>query len=172
MASENPAEYVRLSAERDAMQQRFTLVQGEVQRIQQEYQQQAAQQREEAKRVGYERLVEAMPEFRDPAQARQLGSELGQFLRTCGFSDQEITDCTDDRAIRLAMRAMRAEKSEAAVASANTKRTPPPAPQVQRPGSSQNGADSGSRRMTQLASRFSETRSVQDAARIVAEWMK
>jgi len=170
LSSENPAEYVRKSAEFNAMQQHFSWINNEVQRVQQQHGQELAQQKEQAKRFAHARLVEAMPEFADPQKAQEIGSRLGQFLRTQGFQDQEIIDCIDDRAIRLALKAMSAEEQTSNVAKANAKRTPPPAPQVQRPGSSR--VASNSNRMTQLASRFEQQPSVENAARIVAQWLQ
>jgi hypothetical protein len=172
LAAEQPAEYVRLSQAKDAMRERFGWIQGEVQRIQQTQQAEQAQRAAEARRVGHQRLVEAMPEFADPQQAQKLGSELGSYLRKFGFSDHEISSGLRARAIQLAMVAMRAEERQSATERADKKRAPTPAPQVQRPGSSRRGEGEGARnRMTQLASRFDKSRSVKDAAAILAEWM-
>jgi hypothetical protein len=172
LATENPAEYVKLQHARDAMRERFGFIQSEVQRIQQTQQAEQAQRHAEARRFGHARLVEAMPEFADPQQAEKLGSELGAYLRKFGFSDHEISSVVDARAIQLAMVAMRAEQRQSATQRADTKRAPTPAPQVQRPGSSRRGeGDSARHRMTQLASRFDTSRSVKDAAAILAEWL-
>jgi hypothetical protein len=173
LAAENPADYVRLQAEAGAVRQQHNAIVQEVVRIQQQVQQETAVRTEQAKREGYRRLVEAIPEFADPQYAQKTGTELGQFLRGWGFSDQEIAACVDDRPLKLALALMNAEKSRAAVQSADRKRVPPPAPNVQRAGNSQpNGQDSKSRRMTQLAARFESSPTVEDAARIVREWMR
>lgn len=172
LSTEHPAEYVKLSHAREAMREKFGWIQSEVQRIQQTHQAEQAQRQAEARKFGHQRLVEAMPEFADPQQAQKLGTELGAYLRKYGFSDQEISGVTDDRAIQLAMVAMRAEQHQSATQRADTKRAPTPAPQVQRPGSSRRGEGESSRnRMTQLANRFDKSRSVKDAAAILAEWM-
>jgi hypothetical protein len=173
LAAENPADYVRLQAEAGAVRQQLNGIEQEVVRIQQQQQQEVAVRTEQAKRDGYRRLVEAIPEFADPQYAQKTGTELGQFLRGWGFSDQEIAACVDDRPLKLALALMNAEKSRAAVQSADRKRVPPQAPSVQRAGNSQpNGQDSKSRRMTQLAARFESSPTVEDAARIVREWMR
>lgn len=172
LANENPAEYVRLSAQRDAVRDRLGWIQSEVSRIQQAQQAEQAQRQTEARKFGHQRLVEAMPEFADPQQAQKLGSELGSYLRKYGFSDHEISSVVDARAIQLAMVAMRAEQRQSATQRADTKRAPIPAPQVQRPGSSRRGeSDSSRSRMTQLATRFDKSRSVKDAAAILADWL-
>jgi hypothetical protein len=172
LSNENPAEYIRLSHARDAMRERFGWIHSEVSRIQQTQQAEQAQRHAEARRFGHARLVEAMPEFADPQQAEKLGSELGAYLRRFGFSDHEISSVVDARAIQLAMVAMRAEQRQSATQRADSKRSPLPAPQVQRPGSSRRGeGDSSRHRMTQLTSRFDKSRSVKDAAAILAEWL-
>jgi hypothetical protein len=171
VAAENPAEYVRLSAEYNELQQKHQQIQGEVQRIQYVAEQEAAQRKEQQRRISHQRLVEDRPEFADPQKAQEIGSRLGQFLRSQGFADQEIIDCIDDRAIKLALKAMEAEERVSNVARANAKRVPTPAPQVQRPGSSRPGASNGSR-MTQLADRFDKAPTVENAARIVAQWLQ
>jgi hypothetical protein len=154
------------------MREKFGWIQSEVQRIQQTQQAEQAQRQAEARKFGHQRLVEAMPEFADPQQAQKLGTELGAYLRKYGFSDHEISSVVDARAIQLAMVAMRAEQRQSATQRADAKRAPTPAPQVQRPGSSRRGEGESSRnRMTQLASRFDKSRSVKDAAAILAEWM-
>lgn len=172
LSVEQPAEYVRLLHAKEAMRERFGWIQSEVQRIQQNQQAEQAQRAAEARRFGHQRLVEAMPEFADPQQAQRLGTELGGYLRKFGFSDHEISSVVDARAIQLAMVAMRAEERQSAKERADQKRAPTPAPQVQRPGSSRRGEGEGTRnRMTQLASRFDKSRSVKDAAAILAEWL-
>ena len=170
VAAENPAEYVRLQAEYQAMQQYHQQIQGEMQRIQHVSAQQAAEAREQQKRFSHQQLVAERPEFADPRQAQEIGGRLGQFLRGFGFGDQEIVECIDHRAIKLALAAMEASERQSAVASANAKRSPAPAPQVQRPGSSRT-ATNGSR-MTQLADRFDKAPTVENAARIVAQWLQ
>jgi hypothetical protein len=172
MAAEQPAEYVKLQHAYNAMREKYGFIQSEVQRIQQTQQAEQAQRHADARRFGHARLVEAMPEFADPQQAEKLGSELGAYLRKFGFSDHEISSVVDARAIQLAMIAMRAEQRQSATQRADTKRAPIPAPQVQRPGSSRRGeGDNARHRMTQLASRFDKSRSVKDAAAILAEWL-
>jgi hypothetical protein len=175
LAQENPADYVRLQAEAGAIRQQIGQVEQEVARVQQTQQYEQAQRTEIAKREGYRKLVEAIPEFADPQYAQRVGTELGQFLRGYGFSDQEIASCVDDRPLKLALALMQSEKSKQAVQSADRKRTPQPAPTVQRAGNSQgNGtsSESRSRRMTQLAAKFEASPTVQDAAKIVREWMR
>lgn len=172
LSAENPAEYIRLSAQRDAMRDRFGRIQGEIQRIQQVQQQETAQRTEKMRQEGRQALIDAVPEFGDEEKGPKLAREIGAWLKSHGYTDQEIASAYDHRAIALAVKAMRLEKAETARQTVQQKRVTKPAPQVQRPGTSPPAQDSKSRRSAQLAERFGQNRSVGNATAIMEDWLR
>jgi len=170
LATENPAEFVRLTAQKEAMRERFAAIHGEIGRIQQVSAQQQQQQLEAARTEGRRRLMEAMPEFADEAKAKQIGQELGEFLRGQGYADHEIAGVVDARAVVLAVKLMRYEQADQARKAAVVKRANT-APQVQRPGNSQQRSNGVERTRTQYAERLKRTGSIRDAAGLLETWL-
>lgn len=80
-----------------------------------EYAQQVQQQRAAAEQQAYharyieterEKLLEAMPELRDPAKARQFGKDFVTAAGTYGFQPHEVDQVADHRLILMARDAM------------------------------------------------------------------
>src|SRR5580765_2151295 len=133
LAQESPADYVRLTAERDALRGRIGAIQGELQRVQAVAQQDYARNFAHLRATEAQRLAEKLPEFADRERAPKLISEIREWLQGEGFTAQEIGQVIDHRVINVAVKAMRADRALRARRSAETRRADP-APSVQRPG--------------------------------------
>ena len=153
LATENPADYVRMSAERDALRGRIGAIQGELQRVQAQAQQGQAQQFVQLRQVEQQKLVEAIPAFGDPEAGPKLASDMRAWLRGKGFSDAEIGQAVDSRLLVVAHLAMQADRAADARRQAETKRTPAAPQSVQPPGAGRQRSDTqaGQRRAQKMA---------------------
>lgn len=168
LAAQNPAEYVRLSAQRDALRQRIGAVQAEIQRVQRDQIAELEKQRGPFLAEQQQRLMERVPEFADPAKRTQLAGELNTWLQREGFTATEIGQVVDHRLISLAVKAMRADQADAARKTAEAKRANT-APAVQRPGTAAAQDDGAGKVVRDKIQRFGRTNSVRDAASLLMD---
>jgi hypothetical protein len=169
LASDSPADYVRLTAQRDALRGRVGAIQGELARVEQQRQvdaarqaQEYAQQFENLKKGEAQRLAEKLPDFGDPEKGKKLAADLRNYLQKKGFAPQEIGQVIDHRVILVAEIAMRAEQVTQARRSAETKRSDA-APTVQRPGSTQGRETNVGRRRQERFEQLRQSGSQRDA---------
>jgi hypothetical protein len=141
LASEQPAEYVRLTAERDALRGRIGGIQQELQRVSAQSQQAQAQQFEALRHAEMGRLVEKLPDFGDETRGPKLASDMRAWLQQRGFSDTEIGQVIDHRVLLVVNEAMRASQQAQARQQAEAKRTNGAAPNVQPPGAGRQRSD-------------------------------
>jgi hypothetical protein len=106
----------------------------ERQRVQQE--QQTHQQALLQKHIQAEqqKLVEAIPEFKDEVKAEVVRRDIRNYAKSIGFSDQELSQVYDSRAVQTLYKAMQYEKLMANKG-ATTKKVAN-APKTIRPGTS------------------------------------
>jgi hypothetical protein len=151
LAQEAPADYVRATAERDALRGRIGGIQQELQRVAAQAQQAQAQQFATIRQAEQQRLVEALPDFGDREKAPQKIAEMRSWLNRKGFSDQEIGQVVDHRVLLVVNEAMQADRARNARRQAETKRNGA-APQVQPPGSPRQRGDTraGQRRQEKM----------------------
>lgn len=144
-------------AHRDQLQ----ATQMERQRLQQEQDQQKAQERQKVVQQEHEKLLEALPQWRNPDVAAKEQRELADHLISRGYSPQEVSSASKSRDILLALDAMKWRKLQAekpkAVAKAKGK------PKVAKPGSSQKTTTD----FANARQRVKKTGSVDDAARAI-----
>jgi hypothetical protein len=170
LASEQPAEYVRLSAERDALRGRVAGIQAEIQRVTQQAQQQQLYHWHEVRQAEQARLIEAMPEFGHAEKGPRLAGDMRQWLQKHGFSEQEIGQVIDHRVILVAHKAMLADRAAEARRAAETKRTSPPAAPVQPPGAPRQRSDSAAaQRRQQKMATLRRTGSEKDAVSLLMD---
>jgi hypothetical protein len=167
---ESPAEYTRLQAMREDARGRLGAIEATFQ------QQQAALQAHQQQQLGelvareHAALSAAIPEFGDEVKGTQVRKDLSTYLQDRGgFSSAEINQAYDHRLVVLAHKAMLYDRQIANAAAADAKRNNP-APQVQRPGTSQ-GTDQGTAasRLQTRANRLGRTHDVRDAGSLIAE---
>ena len=163
LAQEQPADYVRLTAERDALRGRIGGIQAELQRVAAQGQQAAAWQFQETVKIEQQRLVEALPEFGDPQKGPQKIAAMRSWLHTKGFSDQEISQVVDHRVLVVVEEAMQVDRQRQHRRQAETKRNGAVAP-VQPPGASRQRPDaSAAQRRQQKMDALKRSGSEKDA---------
>ena len=105
-------------AEKTENNKKLDLIQQEQNRLAQAHQKQAAEQH--AKLVAHEAemLTSKVKEFSDPKKAEQIKSEIRNFGKSIGFSDQELAQVYDHRHVMVLQKAMaydRIQKAKAGV---------------------------------------------------------
>ena len=106
----DPIGYAIKVAERSEREKQLQAVQAEKQRI---AQQQSQEQQEQLKaHLAHEaqKLKEWIPEFRDEVKADITRKEIKAYAKSIGFSDQELANVYDARAVQTLYKAMQYEK--------------------------------------------------------------
>lgn len=166
LAQEQPAEYVKLSAERDALRGRIGAIQQEITRVQQQQMQAQAQQFAYLQQVEAQRLVEALPDFGDPVKGPRKQAEMRDWLIHNGFTAEEIGQVADHRIIKVIDIAMRVDRQAQARRTAEQQQVRT-APSVQPPGSGrQRGDTTAAQQHQQQMARLRRTGSPDDAIAI------
>jgi len=118
----DPAEYAARVADLNRQQQQLAAVQLERQRVQAEQAEEAAKQHSQYLAAERDRLVEAIPEWKaDPTKAQAELQALRAAGAEYGFSDAELDQVADHRAILLLRDAMRYRQGQKATASVKPK---------------------------------------------------
>jgi len=110
MKENDPIGYAVKVAELTEKKEQLAQVRAEQQRLAQ--QQQAEQQQEMAKHVQQEaqKLSQVLPEFSDPTKGEQLRSEIRNYGKSVGFTDQELSQVYDSRHVLTLHKAMMYDK--------------------------------------------------------------
>jgi hypothetical protein len=167
LAAENPADYVRLTAERDALRGRIGAIQGEIQRIDYQSNAEREQQFGQFREQQAQLLAQKLPVYADAERGPKFVRELTDYLQTQGFTPQELAAVVDHRAILLAEKAMRADRAAAARNGAQQQKAPPP--RVQQPGTKQRSDSSASQRRNNKLAALERSGSERDAVAYLLE---
>jgi hypothetical protein len=119
LATENPAEFVRLSAQRDA---EFAAIQQAAQRHQQELQAargRAAEIVARTREAEAEKLARQYPEHFGLDTAGQTYDELGRYLAAQGVPQERIHNTFESSIVGVALKAMLYDKAQAALRTRN-----------------------------------------------------
>lgn len=167
LAQESPNDYVRLTAERDALRGRIGTLQSELQRVEYMSQQQQAEFQARMKEEQLGLLKQALPVLADPERGPKLARDMGNWLQEQGFSAQEIGQVFDHRVLLVVEKAMRADRAAAARKQVTADRRP--APQVQQPGTKQRTDRTAAQRRTAKMDALKKSGSNQDAISYLME---
>lgn len=107
MADTDPIGYTQANARWEASVQQLQHVFGERQRIQEQHQQHVAAQQQQQLASAAQYLQELVPEWRDEKRAAKEKRAVAEHLRSRGYSDAEIAQAADPRAVAMALDAMR-----------------------------------------------------------------
>lgn len=160
LARESPDDYVRLTAERDALRGRIGALQGELQRVEYATQQQHAEYLARMKEEQLTLLKQALPVLADPEKGPKLARDMGNWLQEQGFSAEEIGQVYDHRVLKVVERAMRADRAAAARKQVTPDRAP--APTVQQPGTKQRTDRTAAQRRAQKMDAMTKSKSDKD----------
>lgn len=168
LKSEDPIAYAVAMAEKMERDKQLQAVQMEKQRVQQE--QQSHQQALLQKHIQQEqqKLVEAIPEFKDEVKAEVVRRDIRNYAKSIGFSDQELSQVYDSRAVQTLYKAMQYEKLMANKGAATKKVAT--APKTFRPGTS-NPQSSETEAMKKERATLQKTGNKRDAARIFERFL-
>lgn len=103
LAQNDPIEYSRQWTDWQRKQQKAQVIQAEQRRVAALNQQAMMQQMQQTLEANKGKLLEAIPEWKDPAKAKAEKSMIREQGKKLGFTDQELEQAYDHRAI-LALR--------------------------------------------------------------------
>lgn len=102
----NPAEWSAQMLQHKMWAEQRQAVQAEKSRLAQEAEQEQARERAEMVKQEAERLKDAIPEWADPAVAEAETKKLREYGQSIGFTEDELDDVIDHRAVRVLRDAM------------------------------------------------------------------
>ena len=130
----DPIAYAIKVAERSEREKQLQAVQAERQRVSQEQQALQGQRLHQHIQAEQEKLKSAIPDFKDDAKADVIRRDIRSYAKSIGFSDQELSQVYDSRAVQTLYKAMQYEKLVAGKAGATKKVAS--APKTLKPGTS------------------------------------
>ena len=133
MSETDPIGYTQQNARWEASVQQLQAVFAERARIEKQETYEREHQKQQMLARAAEHLVEIIPEWKDPARASKEKRELAERLRTIGYSDAEIAQASDPRALGKFRKAMLYAKLMASKPSVDQRLAK--APKVVKPGS-------------------------------------
>jgi hypothetical protein len=143
-------------------------IQAERQRVQQEQVQQQTQVLQSHIQQEQQKLVELIPEFKDEAKAEVIRRDIRSYAKSIGFSDQELSQVYDSRAVSALYKSMMYDKLVAGKPGAHKKVQS--APKTLKPGTS-NPKSSESEAKKKDFERLRQSGKKQDAARLFERFL-
>jgi hypothetical protein len=165
----DPIGYAIRVAERAEKDKQLQAVQAERQRI---ATQQQAEQQEQLKghlAVEAQKLKEWIPEFRDEAKADLARKDIKAYAKSIGFSDQELANVYDARAVQTLYKAMQYEKLMKGKSVATKKVND--APKTLKSGASQPQGTSEQQAIKKQFQKLKQSGKKQDAAKLFEKFI-
>jgi len=168
LKAEDPIAYAVAMAEKVEREKQLAAVQAERQRVQQE--QAAHQQALLQKHIQGEqaKLIEAIPEFKDDVKAEVVRRDIRNYAKSIGFTDQELSQVYDSRAVLALYKAAQFDKLMANKGAATKKVAT--APKTIRPGTS-NPQSSENEAVKKERARLRQSGNKKDAARLFERFL-
>ena len=168
LKEEDPIAWQHRMAEQYERDKQLAAVQAERARVQQE--QMAYQQTMLQKHIQQEqqKLVEAIPEFKDDVKGEIIRRDIRSYAKSIGFTDQELSQVYDSRAVQTLYKAMQYEKLMANKG-ATTKKVAT-APKTIRPGTS-NPQSSENEAIKKERAKLRQTGNKKDAVRLFERFL-
>ena len=168
LKTEDPIAYAVAMAEKVEREKQLAAVQAERMRVQQEqmtYQQTMLQKHIQQEQ---QKLIEAIPEFKDDVKGEVIRRDIRNYAKSIGFTDQELSQVYDSRAVQTLYKAMQYEKLMANKG-ATTKKVAT-APKTLRPGTS-NPQSSENETVKKERAKLRQTGNKKDAARLFERFL-
>jgi Tfp pilus assembly protein PilN len=134
LKEEDPLGWQQKIAEQYERDKQLQVVQAERQRVSQEQQTLQGQRLHQHIQSEQEKLKSVIPDFKDEAKAEVIRRDIRSYAKSIGFSDQELSQVYDSRAVQTLYKAMQYEKLVAGKAGATKKVAS--APKTLKPGTS------------------------------------
>ena len=116
------------------------------------------------------RLLEAIPEWSEPEQAKAGKSEIASYLKEYGFGDQELNNLIDHRSVVIARKAMLYDRMNKTAKVAEKKVSK--LPKIMKPGAKQGKEDTKSFKRSEQMKRLKKSHRVEDAASLFKEFLE
>lgn len=110
LKAEDPIAYAVAMAEKMERDKQLQAVQIERQRVQQEQQSYTQAQLQKHIQAEQAKLVEAIPEFKDDVKAEVVRRDIRNYAKSQGFTDQELSQVYDSRAVLALYKAAQYDK--------------------------------------------------------------
>ena len=110
LKSEDPIAYAVAMGEKMERDKQLQAVQMERQRVQQEQQSYTQVQLQKHIQAEQAKLVEAIPEFKDDVKAEVIRRDIRNYAKAQGFTDQELSQVYDSRAVLALYKAAQYDK--------------------------------------------------------------
>jgi len=110
LKAEDPIAYAVAMGEKMERDKQLQAVQMERQRVQQEQQSYTQAQLQKHIQAEQAKLVEAIPEFKDDVKAEVIRRDIRNYAKAQGFSDQELSQVYDSRAVLALYKAAQYDK--------------------------------------------------------------
>jgi hypothetical protein len=168
LKAEDPIAYAVAMAEKVERDKQLQAVQMERQRVQQE---QAAHQQvllQKHMQSEQQKLVEAIPEFKDDVKAEVVRRDIRNYAKSIGFTDQELSQVYDSRAVLALYKAAQYDKLMANKGAATKKVAT--APKTIRPGTS-NPQSSENEAVKKERAKLRQSGNKKDAARLFERFL-
>lgn len=164
----DPIGYAVKVAELSQREKQLAQVRAERERISQQQEYDRQQQMRQMVAVESEKLVAAIPEFADPAKGEVIRKDIRTYGKQMGFSDEELANVFDSRAVLTLFKAMQYDKLQSSKPAVN-KRVQE-APKAIKPGVSK-PRDSNSEELKKLKARAKSSGRVADAASVFERFL-
>ena len=130
----DPIGYAVRVAEQSEREKQLAAVRAEQQRLAQQQQAEHGERLKAHLAAESQKLSEAIPEFADPVKGSAVKADIRKYAQGLGFSDQELAQAYDSRAITALYKAMQYDKLVSSKGEATKKVSQ--APRMLRPGTS------------------------------------
>ena len=164
----DPIGYAVKVAEMSQKEKQLAQVRAERERISQQQEYDRQQQMRQMVAAESEKLVAAIPEFADPSKGETIRKDIRTYGKQLGFSDEELANVFDSRAVLTLYKAMQYDKLQSAKPGITKKVAE--APKAIKPGVSK-PRDSNSEEIRKLKSRAKSTGSIKDAASVFERFL-
>lgn len=159
---QNPAAYVREKARWDDMKERRQAAQAEMQRVSQMQEQQNRQRLMQQLQSERERMLEAVPDWKDEKKFDAARKAVRDYGKALGFSDEELSQVFDHRAVLALWKASQYD----ALVSNKPEGRKPEGPKAARAGAARN-APSQASGYKKARQRLAKSGSLDDAAALM-----
>jgi hypothetical protein len=164
----DPIGYAVKVAELSQKEKQLAQVRAQREMISQQQEYDRQQQMRQMIATESEKLVAVLPEFADPSKGEVIRKDIRTYGKQMGFSDDELANVFDSRAVLTLYKAMQYDKLQSAKPGITKKVSE--APKAIKPGVSK-PRDSNSEEIRKLKSRAKSTGSVKDAANVFERFL-
>lgn len=166
----NPIDYLLQKTQYDNWRERKAAADAELQRVAAIQQQEMTQAQQRMLEQSNSKLAEVIPNWSDPAKGKALKEDLRAYAKELGFSDDELSQTYDWRAVKALYDGMRGQQLAKRMQSAA-----PPRPAMKGPRAASAGSASVTPgravETTRAKQRLAQTGSVDDAANVFLNMM-